>query len=159
LRLDVIIVILHANNPILSFGMKKIAIINGPNLNLVGIREPEVYGTQSLDEYLRQLVTGYPDVEFTIFQSNHEGDLIDELQRVGFGVDGIVLNAGGYTHTSIAIADAIAAITAPVIETHISDITRREPWRRTSMLSHVCAATVMGHGLDSYRRAIDLLLN
>ncbi len=138
--------------------MKKIAIINGPNLNLVGIREPELYGNQSLDDYLQQLVASRPDVEFTLYQSNHEGDLIDELQRVGFTADGIVLNAGGYTHTSIALADAIAAITSPVVEVHITDITQREPWRRHSMLTPVCATTIMGHGLDSYRQAVDYLL-
>ncbi|MBO5541396.1 MAG: 3-dehydroquinate dehydratase [Muribaculaceae bacterium] len=138
--------------------MKKIAIINGPNLNLVGIREPELYGNQSLDDYLQQLVASRPDVEFTLYQSNHEGDLIDELQRVGFTADGIVLNAGGYTHTSIALADAIAAITSPVVEVHITDITQREPWRRHSMLTPVCATTIMGHGLDGYRQAVDYLL-
>ena len=137
--------------------MKKIAIINGPNLNLVGIREPELYGNQSLDDYLQQLVASRPDVEFTLYQSNHEGDLIDELQRVGFTA-GIVLNAGGYTHTSIALADAIAAITSPVVEVHITDITQREPWRRHSMLTPVCATTIMGHGLDGYRQAVDYLL-
>lgn len=139
--------------------MKKIAIINGPNLNLVGIREPEIYGFQRLDDYLQQMVADFSDVEFTIYQSNHEGDIIDELQRVGFAADGIVLNAGGYTHTSVAIADAIAAIPAPVVETHISDITRREPWRRTSMIAAVCVKTVMGHGLDSYRIAVEYLIN
>ncbi len=138
--------------------MKKIAIINGPNLNLVGIREPELYGNQSLDDYLQQLVASRPDVEFTLYQSNHEGDLIDELQRVGFTADGIVFNAGGYTHTSIALADAIAAITSPVVEVHITDITQREPWRRHSMLTPVCATTIMGHGLDGYRQAVDYLL-
>lgn len=138
--------------------MKKIAIINGPNLNLVGIREPELYGNQSLDDYLQQLVASRPDVEFTLYQSNHEGDLIDELQRAGFTADGIVLNAGGYTHTSIALADAIAAITSPVVEVHITDITQREPWRRHSMLTPVCATTIMGHGLDGYRQAVDYLL-
>ena len=138
--------------------MKKIAIINGPNLNLVGIREPELYGNQSLDDYLQQLVASRPDVEFTLYQSNHEGDLIDELQRVGFTADGIVLNAGGYTHTSIALADAIAAITSPVVEVHITDITQREPWRRHSMLTPVCATTIMGHGLDGYSQAVDYLL-
>ena len=138
--------------------MKKIAIINGPNLNLLGIREPELYGNQSLDDYLQQLVASRPDVEFTLYQSNHEGDLIDELQRVGFTADGIVLNAGGYTHTSIALADAIAAITSPVVEVHITDITQREPWRRHSMLTPVCATTIMGHGLDGYRQAVDYLL-
>ena len=138
--------------------MKKITIINGPNLNLVGIREPELYGNQSLDDYLQQLVASRPDVEFTLYQSNHEGDLIDELQRVGFTADGIVFNAGGYTHTSIALADAIAAITSPVVEVHITDITQREPWRRHSMLTPVCATTIMGHGLDGYRQAVDYLL-
>lgn len=138
--------------------MKKIAIINGPNLNLVGIREPEIYGSEPLDDYLRRLMTRYDDVTFSLFQSNHEGDLIDELQRVGFTFDGIVLNAGGYTHTSVAIADAIAAITAPVVEVHISDLTRREPWRRHSMLTTVCATAIMGHGLDGYRQAVDYLL-
>ena len=139
--------------------MKKIAIINGPNLNLVGIREPEIYGTERLDDYLQRLVTLFDDVEFTLFQSNHEGDLIDELQRVGFAVDGIVLNAGGYTHTSVAIADAIAAITALVVEVHISDLTQREPWRRHSMLTAVCATTIMGHGLDGYRQAVEFLIS
>lgn len=139
--------------------MKKIAIINGPNLNLVGIREPELYGDRSLDDYLRQLVDNYTDVEFTLYQSNHEGDLIDELQCVGFTADGIVLNAGGYTHTSIALADAVTAITAPVVEVHITDISRREPWRRHSMLTAVCVATIMGHGLDGYRQAVELIIN
>lgn len=139
--------------------MKKIAIINGPNLNLVGKREPELYGTQSLDDYLQQLVASMPDVEFTLYQSNHEGDLIDELQRVGFTASGIVLNAGGYTHTSIALADAVAAITAPVVEVHITDISRREPWRRHSMLTAVCVTTIMGHGLDGYRQAVEFLVN
>ena len=139
--------------------MKKIAIINGPNLNLVGIREPEIYGTQSLDDYLQRLVQQYDNVEFTLYQSNHEGDIIDELQRVGFTFDGIVLNAGGYTHTSVAIADAIAAITAPVIEVHISDLSQREPWRQYSMLTAVCATTIMGHGLDGYRQAVEFIVN
>lgn len=139
--------------------MKRIAIINGPNLNLVGIREPEIYGTQSLDDYLQRLVQQYDGVEFTLYQSNHEGDIIDELQRVGFTFDGIVLNAGGYTHTSVAIADAIAAITAPVVEVHISDLSQREPWRQHSMLTAVCATTIMGHGLDGYRQAIELIVN
>lgn len=136
-----------------------IDIINGPNLNLVGRREPEIYGNRSLDDYLKELVTHYSDVAFTLFQSNHEGDIIDELQRVGFDCDGIVLNAGGYTHTSIAIRDAIAAITAPVVEVHISDIYCREPFRRTSMISAVCTHSIVGQGLDGYRQAIELLLN
>lgn len=136
-----------------------IAIINGPNLNLVGRREPEIYGNRSLDDYLKELVMHYRDVAFTLFQSNHEGDIIDELQRTGFDCDGIVLNAGGYTHTSIAIRDAISAITAPVVEVHISDIYCREPFRRTSMISDVCTHSIVGQGLDGYRQAIELLLN
>lgn len=136
----------------------KIAIINGPNLNLVGRREPQIYGHRSLDDYLRELTERYADVQFSLFQSNHEGSLIDELQRVGFDCDGIVLNAGGYTHTSIAIADAIAAITAPVVEVHISDIYSREPLRHVSMIKDVCVHSIVGHGLDGYRMAIEYLM-
>lgn len=138
--------------------MPSIAIINGPNLNLVGIREPEIYGNQSLDSYLSELACRYPEVSLSTFQSNHEGALIDELQRVGFTADGIVLNAGGYTHTSIALADTIRAITAPVVEVHISDVMNREPYRRVSMIRDACIATISGQGLDGYRQAIDLLL-
>lgn len=136
----------------------KIAIINGPNLNLVGRREPQIYGHRSLDDYLRELTERYADVQFSLFQSNHEGSLIDELQRVGFDCDGIVLNAGGYTHTSIAIADAIAAVTAPVVEVHISDIYSREPLRHVSMIKDVCVHSIVGHGLDGYRMAIEYLM-
>jgi len=136
----------------------RIAIINGPNLNLVGRREPEIYGHESLDSYLERLVEAYAGVAFTLYQSNHEGDLIDELQRVGFDVDGIVLNAGAYTHTSIALADAIRAITAPVVEVHISDVLSREPYRRVSMIREACVTMIAGYGLDSYRRAVDWLL-
>ncbi|MBR1551380.1 MAG: 3-dehydroquinate dehydratase [Muribaculaceae bacterium] len=136
----------------------RIAIINGPNLNLVGRREPDIYGHESLDAYLERLTQAYADVDFTLYQSNHEGDLIDELQRVGFDADGIVLNAGAYTHTSIAIADAIRAITAPVVEVHISDVMSREPYRRVSMIRDACATMIAGYGLDSYRRAVDWLL-
>lgn len=136
----------------------RIAIINGPNLNLVGRREPEIYGHESLDSYLERLAQAYAGVDFTLYQSNHEGDLIDELQRVGFDVDGIVLNAGAYTHTSIALADAIRAITAPVVEVHISDVLSREPYRRVSMIRDACVTMIAGYGLDSYRRAVDWLL-
>ena len=139
--------------------MIKIAIINGPNLNLVGRREPHIYGHRSLDDYLGELITQYPSVEFSFFQSNHEGDIIDELQRVGFDCAGIVLNAGGYTHTSIAIADAIRAITAPVVEVHISDVEHREPYRRVSMIREACVHTISGQGLDGYRQAVDHLLS
>lgn len=133
----------------------KIAIINGPNLNLVGLREPHLYGNVSLDDYLNDLTTQFPQVKFSLFQSNHEGDIIDELQRVGFDCDGIVLNAGGYTHTSIAIADAIRAITAPVVEVHITDIYSREPYRQVSMLAGACVRSIVGQGLDGYRMAVE----
>ncbi len=136
----------------------KIAIINGPNLNLVGIREPEIYGNRSLADYLQELAQSRSDVEITLFQSNHEGDIIDEIQRVGFSADGIVLNAGAYTHTSIAIADAIRAVTAPVVEVHISDVQSREPFRRISMIKDACVAVIAGHGLRSYNLAIDHIL-
>lgn len=139
--------------------MAKISIINGPNLNLVGVREPEIYGHQSMDGYLKELTARYPQVEFTTYQSNHEGDIIDEIQRVGFDCDGIVLNAGAYTHTSIAIADAIRAVTAPVIEVHISNVQARESYRRVSMIASACREVIAGYGLDSYRRAVDSLLN
>ena len=139
--------------------MIKIAIINGPNLNLVGRREPHIYGHRSLDDYLSELMTQYRSVEFSVFQSNHEGDIIDELQRVGFDSDGIVLNAGAYTHTSIAIADAIRAITAPVVEVHISDVEHREPYRRVSMIRDACVHTISGQGLDGYSQAVDHLLS
>lgn len=135
----------------------KIAIINGPNLNLVGVREPEIYGSRTLDDYLQELVRQYPHVEFSLFQSNHEGALIDEIQRVGFDCDGIVLNAGAYTHYSIAIADAVRAVPAPTVEVHISDVQGREPFRRVSVLADACVSVISGHGLDSYRRAVEEL--
>jgi 3-dehydroquinate dehydratase-2 len=136
-----------------------IHIINGPNLNLVGIREPEVYGNQSLDQYLVGLIGLYPEHTIDVFQSNIEGEIVDRLQQVGFEECGIVLNAGGYTHTSIAIADAVAAITAPVVEVHISNIYSREPFRRRSLLSPACKGIIAGFGLDSYRIAISALLS
>lgn len=136
----------------------KISIINGPNLNLVGVREPGIYGSRSLNDYLAELVQQYPDVEFTLFQSNHEGAIIDQLQRVGFDHRGIVLNAGAYTHYSIAIADCIRAITAPVVETHISNVMERESFRHVSMIKDACATVIAGYGLDSYRRAVEWLI-
>ena len=136
-----------------------IHIINGPNLNLVGIREPEVYGNQSLDQYLAGLIGLYPEHTIDVFQSNIEGEIVDRLQQVGFEDCGIVLNAGGYTHTSIAIADAVAAIPAPVVEVHISNIYSREPFRRRSLLSPACKGIIAGFGLDSYRMAISALLS
>ena len=136
----------------------KISIINGPNLNLVGVREPGIYGSRSLNDYLAELVKQYPEVEFTLFQSNHEGAIIDQLQRVGFDHAGIVLNAGAYTHYSIAIADCIRAITAPVVETHISNVMEREAFRHVSMIKDACATVIAGYGLDSYRRAVEWLI-
>lgn len=136
----------------------KISIINGPNLNLVGVREPGIYGSRSLNDYLAELVQQYPDVEFTLFQSNHEGTIIDQLQLVGFDHSGIVLNAGAYTHYSIAIADCIRAITAPVVETHISNVMERESFRHVSMIKDACATVIAGYGLDSYRRAVEWLI-
>jgi len=135
-----------------------IHIINGPNLNLVGLREPEVYGNRSLDQYLSELAALFPEHDIDVFQSNIEGEIVDRLQAVGFDDCGIVLNAGGYTHTSVAIADAVAAITAPVVEVHISNIYAREPFRHKSLLSPVCKGIVAGFGLDSYRLALLSLL-
>lgn len=138
----------------------KILILNGPNLNLLGRREPTIYGSQSFEAYLEELHRAFPEQELIHEQTNHEGVIIDLLQEYGFGkADAILLNAGGYTHTSIAIRDAVSAIDTPVAEVHISDISRREPFRRLSYLSDVCAFTVMGHGLDSYRIAIEHFLN
>ncbi|MBQ9555063.1 MAG: type II 3-dehydroquinate dehydratase [Muribaculaceae bacterium] len=132
-----------------------IHIINGPNLNLVGLREPEVYGNRSLDQYLRELIEQFPQHTIDVYQSNIEGEIVDRLQEVGFDQDsGVVLNAGGYTHTSVAIADAVAAITAPVVEVHISNIYAREPFRHKSLLSPVCQGIIAGFGLDSYRLAL-----
>ena len=137
----------------------KIAIINGPNLNLVGVREPEIYGGQSLDAYLQELVKAYGNVEFELLQSNHEGELVDAIQRVGFSVDGIVLNAGAYTHTSVALADALRSVTSPAIEVHISNVHAREEFRHKSMISCACKGVILGFGLDSYRLALEALIN
>ncbi len=139
--------------------MKRILIINGPNLNLLGKREPEIYGNKSFEEYFEELVVKYSDTAIlSYYQSNHEGYLIDKIQEVGFNFEGIVLNAGGYTHTSIALADCVSAVTSPVIEVHISDITKREPFRKLSYLEAVCRKSIMGHGLVGYDMAIDFLL-
>ena len=131
-----------------------IHIINGPNLNLVGKREPEVYGNRSLDQYLQELIERYPQHTIDVYQSNIEGEIVNRLQQVGFDDCGIILNAGGYTHTSVAIADAVAAISAPVVEVHISNIYSREPFRHKSLLSPVCKGIIAGFGLDSYRLAL-----
>ena len=132
-----------------------IQIINGPNLNLLGVREPSVYGSTSFDDFLPRLRACFPDVQIDYFQSNIEGELIDKLQAVGFQCDGIVLNAGAYTHTSIALADCIRAISAPVIEVHISNVHQREAFRHQSMIAAACRGVICGFGLDSYRLAIE----
>lgn len=135
-----------------------ITIINGPNLNLLGVREPGIYGSEGFESYLKRLRSQYPEVDIEYFQSNHEGEIIDRLHETGFGkTDGIVLNAGAYTHTSLAIADAIAAINTPVIEVHISNVHAREEIRHRSMISNVCRGVIAGFGLDSYRLAIEAL--
>lgn len=134
--------------------MKKIIIINGPNLNLLGKREPETYGDKSFDSYLEELLAEFIDVELTSFQSNVEGEIIDKIQETGFSLDGIVLNAGGYTHTSVAIADAIAAIKTPVIEVHISNVYNREEYRHQSLMAKNCKGVIAGFGLYSYKMAI-----
>lgn len=138
--------------------MKHIQIINGPNLNMLGKREPSVYGNQSFDDYLLTLKSRYPELEISYYQSNVEGEMVDIIQQTGFSVDAIILNAGAYTHTSIAIADAIRSITAPVIEVHISNVYQREAFRHHSFLSPVCKGCIVGFGLDSYRLAIESLL-
>jgi 3-dehydroquinate dehydratase-2 len=134
--------------------MKKIQIINGPNLNLLGIREPEKYGNRNFDSYLEDLRTQFPGIELTYYQSNHEGYLIDKIHEIGFSFDGIVLNAGAYTHTSIGLRDAIAAITTPVVEIHISNVHARENFRHISLISAVCKGIIVGFGLDGYRLGI-----
>jgi 3-dehydroquinate dehydratase-2 len=139
--------------------MKRIQIINGPNLNLLGKREPTVYGNQTFEAYFQQLKTLFPDVQLDYFQSNTEGILIDKLQETGFSYDGIILNGGAYTHTSIAIADAIRSITVPVVEVHISNVFQREDFRHHSFLSEVSKGCIVGFGLDSYRLAVEAILH
>lgn len=135
-----------------------IHIINGPNLNLLGKRQPEIYGHQGFDSYLQSLRQQYPDHDLTYFQSNHEGDLIDKMQEIGFTDCGIIVNPGGYTHTSIALGDTVAAITAPVVEVHISDIYQRESFRHTSYIKDHCIKSIVGRGLDGYAEAVSTLL-
>ena len=134
----------------------KLAIINGPNLNLLGSREPSIYGAESFDDFFNRLRAQF-DVELTYFQSNVEGELINELQRSGF--DGFIINAGGYTHTSVALRDCIAAISTPVVEVHISNIHARETFRHESLLAPVCEGSIIGLGLEGYSLAIRFFLN
>lgn len=138
----------------------KIQIINGPNLNLLGQREPGIYGSESFDAYLEQLRAKYPDVTIDYYQSNVEGELINKMQQAGFfePYDGIVLNAGAYTHTSVALHDCIRSLRCPVVEVHISNVHQREPFRHHSFLSAACKGVICGFGLDSYRLAIEALL-
>lgn len=137
----------------------KIQIVNGPNLNLLGVREPGIYGSESFESYLSKLREQYPEVEIEYYQSNVEGELINKIQEVGFSFDGIVLNAGAYTHTSIALHDCIRAIKCPVVEVHISNVHQREDFRHHSYISAVCKGVVCGFGLNSYRLAIEGLLD
>ena len=134
--------------------MKKIIIINGPNLNLLGKREPETYGNKSFDSYMQELIAEFTDLELTSFQSTVEGEIINKIHEVGFSIDGIVLNAGGYTHTSVAIADAIDAVETPVIEVHISNVYSREEYRHQSLMAKNCKGVIAGFGLDSYKMAV-----
>ncbi len=150
----------------------RIVIINGPNLNLLGKREPGIYGTRSMEQVLLDIQRRHMDVHFTYLQSNHEGDLIDWIQELGVAhcledardasyrlkVKGIVLNAGGYTHTSVALRDAVACCEVPVVEVHISDITKREEFRRKSLLTDICACSIIGKGTDGYLEAVDWIL-
>lgn len=135
----------------------KIIIINGPNLNLLGKREPEVYGQTSFESYFTDLEKAFPQIELSYYQSNVEGELINKLHEVGFSYDGIILNAGGYTHTSVALADAVAAITTPVVEVHISNIFAREEYRHVSLISKHCVGIISGFGLKSYELALKSL--
>jgi 3-dehydroquinate dehydratase-2 len=136
----------------------KIQIINGPNINLLGKREPSIYGTQSFDAYFEELKHFYPSVEFAYFQSNVEGEMINKIHEVGFEYDGIILNAGAYTHTSIALQDAIRAVMTPVIEVHISNVHKREEFRHKSMISCACTGVICGFGMHSYRLAVEAFL-
>ena len=141
----------------------RILILNGPNLNLLGRREPTIYGTRSMEQVLLDIQRAHPELYLEYYQSNHEGDLIDWIQTYGVKgeksmVNGIVLNAGGYTHTSVALRDAVACNQVPVVEVHISDITAREDFRRVSLMSDVCAHTIMGHGVDGYLEGVEWII-
>jgi 3-dehydroquinate dehydratase-2 len=137
----------------------RIQIINGPNLNLLGKREPNIYGDRSFEEYLQTLTDAYPTVQIDYYQSNVEGELINKIHEVGFEADGIVLNAGAYTHYSLALMDAIKCVSTPVVEVHISNVHQREEFRHHSVISHACKGVICGFGLDSYRLAIEALLH
>lgn len=138
--------------------MKRILVINGPNLNLIGLRETSIYGNEFFEDYFEKLKTRYPDITLEYYQSNVEGEIINKLQQTGFTHDGIILNAGGYTHTSVAISDAILAINTPVVEVHVSNVFNRESFRHQSLIAPACAGSISGFGLDSYRLAIESFL-
>jgi len=148
----------HKGNHFEEKRRMKIQIINGPNINLLGKREPSIYGARSFEDYLAELKERFPQVEMDYYQSNVEGEMINKIHEVGFDYDGIVLNAGAYTHTSIALQDAIRAVSAPTIEVHISNVHQREEFRHRSMISCACIGVICGFGLDSYRLAIEALL-
>jgi 3-dehydroquinate dehydratase-2 len=137
----------------------KIAVINGPNLNLLGKRQPEIYGKKSFEDFIPELKNKFPDVTFIFFQSNVEGELINTVQEKGFKCDGLIVNMGGYSHTSIAIADAISAVPAPVIEVHLSNIFSREDYRHFSIVGSKCMGSISGFGLHSYELAVEAMLN
>ena len=137
----------------------KLIIINGPNLNLLGKREPEVYGNEPFENYFDKLKKRFPDVELSYFQSNIEGEIVDKIQEVGFSYDGIIINAGGYSHTSVAIRDALAAVKTPAVEVHISNVFAREEFRHTLLLAPVCRACVTGFGLKGYAMAVENLVS
>lgn len=138
--------------------MKHIEIINGPNLNLTGRREPEVYGTTTMEEYIETLQSLFPDVKIGYYQSNVEGELIDEIQRAGFAADGLIVNLGGYSHTSVALRDALLAVPAPKVEVHLSNIFAREDYRHHSFITSACRGMVCGLGLQGYALAIEVLV-
>ena len=138
--------------------MKKILILNGPNLNLLGTREPSVYGNQSFEDYFKNLKSEFSKIQLHYYQSNHEGDLIDKIHEVGFTFDGIIINAGGYSHTSVALADALSAVTTPAVEVHISNVFTREPYRHHSYLTDRCKGMISGLGLKGYELALRYFL-
>lgn len=142
-----------------KFGLMNIHIINGPNLNLLGVREKSIYGDSSFEDYLTELRKRYANITINYYQSNVEGEIINKLHEVGFSCDGIVMNAGAYTHTSVAIGDAIAGIKTPVIEVHISNVYKREEFRHKSLLAPNCKGVIAGFGLDSYRLAVENFVN
>jgi 3-dehydroquinate dehydratase-2 len=140
------------------YGMKHIEIINGPNLNLTGVREPEVYGTTTMEEYVERLRQMFPEAEITYYQSNVEGELINRIQQVGFRYDGLIVNLGGYSHTSVALRDALLAVPAPKVEVHMSNIFAREDYRHHSLITSACRGMICGLGLNGYALAIRALL-